>query len=587
MKGAEGLKRRVLSASGTEQAQLVLKHARVLNVFTEELESVDVAVTDGYITGIGEYQGEEEVDLFGKILCPGFIDGHIHLESSMVTPLEFEQAVLPHGTTTVVTDPHEIANVAGICGIDYMLKATEDLFLEVYFMMPSCVPATDLDESGACLQAEDLKTYYKDSRVLGLAEMMDSYGTVMGRQGILEKIYDAKKAGKEIDGHAPGLEGKALNAYIAAGVHSDHECSDAKEAMNKLKRGQWIMIREGTAAKNLNALMPLFESPFYHRCLLVTDDKHPGDLIRYGHMDYIIKKAIEWGADPIHAIKMGSFHAACYFGLKHLGAIAPGFQADLVVLSDLESIRVEQVYKAGKLVAEKGSVCADKIGLGNTADWLNENIKEKVFHSFHMDELKTENLQFLETGEKRRVFCLTPGQLLTTEKIVPWCENKGFAKGVDVDLDIIKMAVVERHRSTGHIGLGFLGGYGLKKGAVASSIAHDSHNLIIAGTSDEDMVLAGNTVRNNQGGLAVVADGRILGELALPIAGLMSPLTVNEVEKQLEELKKMARELGISEEIDPFMTLSFTSLPVIPKLRLNTFGLIDTKLQKAVNVMVP
>lgn len=596
---------RILTASGASKASLVLKHARVVNVFTERFEEADVAIEGGFIVGVGTYDGVEEVDLDGAVLCPGFMDGHIHLESSMISPGDFSRAVLPHGTTAVITDPHEIANVAGTAGIRYMMEATEDLDLDVFFMLPSCVPSTGLDESGAVLDAAALESFYKSERVLGLAELMNSYGTVKADPGILEKVGAALAYGKLVDGHAPFLGGAGLNAYVTAGVTSDHECSDIEEAKEKYARGQWIMVREGTAAKNLEALMPLFEAPYYQRSMLVTDDKHPGDLIRYGHIDYIIRSAVKMGADPIRAIKMGSFNTAAYFGIKNRGAVAPGYLADLVVLKDMESLEVVKVFKAGKMVAENG-VCLTEPAAEKTWD---ETIKDRVFHSFHLEEIKEEDLLIPELEEKKndhaaadgnagaktnarkmlRVIGLLPHQLITTEMLVPYLPPEKtdsgkvlIAPGVDLNRDIVKLAVFERHHHTGHVGLGFLGGYGLKKGAVASSIAHDSHNLIIAGTNDADMVLAGNCVRKNKGGLAVAVDGKLLGELSLPIGGLMTSATADEVEETLEYLKRELRRLGIPETVDPFMTLAFVSLPVIPKLRFNTYGVIDVDSQSVV-----
>ncbi|MFR5601756.1 MAG: adenine deaminase [Lachnospiraceae bacterium] len=565
-------------AAGRKKAQLVLKHASVVNVFTNTLEQQDIAIDHGYIVGLGEYQGVQEVDLAGRIVCPGFLDGHIHLESSMVAPGEFAKAVLPHGTTAVITDPHEIANVAGCQGIDFMLEATKNLGLDVYIMLPSCVPATELDEAGAVLEADDLKTYYQNGRILGLAEMMNSYGTVRADSGILEKIDDAQMAGGVVDGHAPLLSGKDLNAYVLAGVQSDHECSQYEEALEKIKRGQWIMVRQGTAAKNLEALLPLFQEPFYQRCMLATDDKHPGDLRRGGHMDFIIREAVKGGADPFHAIRMATLHTAEYFGLKDRGAVAPGYLADLVVLSDLASFQVEQVYKAGILTVEEGKLLPEiqkEFGNPWTKRW------PRVTNSFYMDPITEDDLSLTgEAGMSQRVIRLTPGELLTVEEIVPWSQQDGLAPGVDLEHDIVKMAVLERHGKSGNIGLGYLKGYGLKEGAVASSVAHDSHNLILVGTNDADMILAGNRVRELNGGLVVVKQGKILGELPLPIAGLMSLQTVERTDEVLERLKEFLYQMGVPREIDPFMTLSFASLPVIPAIRLNTYGVVDVGRQR-------
>lgn len=590
----EKKREQIHAASGVKKAELVLKHGAVVNVFTEEIEQGDIAIEQGMIVGIGDYSGEQEVELGGKVVCPGFIDGHIHLESSMITPREFERIVLPHGTTTVITDPHEIANVAGRDGIDYMLSVTRELELDVFFMLPSCVPASHLDESGAVLSKEELREYYQDDRVLGLAEMMDFYGTVEAKEEILGKISDAFCYHGRVDGHAPGLSNKELNAYVTAGVSSDHECTTAEEAREKIRRGQWVMVREGTAAHNLEALMPLFQEPYASRTMLVTDDKHPGDLLRLGHIDYILREAIKRGADPIKAVKMGSLRAAEYFGLRDRGAIAPGYLADLVVLSNVKQMQVDCVYKKGRLVAEHGECLkaerAEERTKGGTEEETaegteeNKRIKQRIFSSFRMPMLKAEDFSLPIRGKQQRVIGLIPYELLTKENVYVPIQTEGCAPGVDIERDIVKLAVVERHHDSGHIGLGFLGGYGLKKGAVASSIAHDSHNLIIAGVNDRDMVAAGNCVRENQGGLAIALDGKIIADLPLPIAGLMGIWTAEQIDSRLEEMKKLLREMGIWKEIDPFMTLAFVSLPVLPKLRLNTYGIVDADRQQIVPV---
>ena len=569
------LKSLIASAAGEVKADLVLKNAKILNVFTKELEEGDVAVKDGVIVGIGSYSGEEEIDLEGKIICPGLIDGHIHIESSMLSPSEFAKAVIPHGTTAVITDPHEIANVAGTDGISFMLESSKDLPMDIFFMLPSCVPATPLDESGAVLTATELSPFYKEDRVLGLAELMNSYGTVNGDEDIIAKINGAKANGKTIDGHAPALTGNGLNAYIAAGVKSDHECFAFEEAEEKLKRGQWIMIRQGTAAKNLNSLLPLFDDKYTDRCMLVTDDKHPGDLISQGHIDYIVREAVKAGKSPFNAVKMASFNAATYFGLKDRGAVAPGYIADLIVVSDLKDFNVEKVFKNGKLVAEGGELKA-KIDSAP----VDEVKYKRVCHSFNMPKVTADSFKITETGSKKRVIKVVTGEIITDEVIVD-----SSSPEAEPDKDISKIAVIERHKGTGHIGLGFVTGYGLKKGAIASSVAHDSHNLIVAGTNDEDMAIAANAVLENEGGLAVAVDGKLIGTLALPLGGLMCEQDAASVEEKLVALKEQARVLGVPEGIDPFMTLAFTALPVIPKLRIITKGVVDVNPQSYAPVL--
>ena len=579
MKTCKLLREQVAAATGSKKAELVLKNAQIVNVFTQSVETGDIAIEGGYIVGIGNYEGITEKDLGGAYVCPGFLDGHIHIESSMTSPGEFERAVVPHGTTAVITDPHEIANVAGTAGIRFMMQSAQKLELDVYFMLPSCVPATDLDESGAELLAKDLEPFYADEKVLGLAEMMNAFGVTHGDKGCFEKLVQARSLKKAIDGHAPALSGKELNAYVTAGIRSDHECSDFEEAKEKFARGQWIMIRQGTAAKNLKALMGMFEDPYYQRCLLVTDDKHPGDLIRIGHIDAIIREAVSMGADPIRAIRMGTLNAAAYFGLHDMGAVAPGYKADLAVFDDLRTLNVQQVYKGGKLVAENGKMLHQK---EKNTDWSTE-IKERVFHSFHRVPITVEELQLKETtGTHQRVIDMVAHELITKERIEEWKELPGVAPGVDISRDIVKLAAIERHKNTGHVGLGFLGKYGLKKGAVATSIGHDSHNLVIAGVTDEDMVLAGNRVIENGGGLAIALEGKVLADLPLPIGGLMADEPVEVVDEKLEHMKKLSVELGISEDIDAFMTLAFISLPVIPKLRLNTYGVVDVEKHQVV-----
>ena len=557
IKKEEHRKRRIASAIGEYKADLVIKNTRILNVFTGEFEEGDVAVKNGYFVGIGDYEGEQEVDGTGKTLVPGFIDGHLHLESSIVTPMQYGRAVMPHGTTSIVCDPHEIANVCGSDGIDYVLHATEDIPLDVYVMIPSCVPATPFDETGYTINSATVKEYLNKDRVLGLAEMMNYPGVVSRDAETIEKIKAAHETRKIVDGHGPGLSGRELNAYVTAGIFSDHECVSAKEAKEKLRRGQWIMIREGTAGRNLEALMELCNEPFYHRCLFVTDDKHPGELNREGHIDSIIRKAISLGAKPENAYIMASLNAASYFHLASLGAICPGYRADFVILNDFVSVDIQQVYKDGSLVFDKDHTEA--------LTWGKEyQPKAAILNTVNISDVTAED--FVTEGPKK-VIGLVEGEILTTDE--------GEADHVDVTKDILKLAVVERHHHTGHIGLCYVKGYGLKHGAVATSIAHDSHNLICVGENEADMAYAIMELKKMKGGMVVVEDGKVLAELALPIAGLMCDLDVEEAQNKMDQVKAAAYKLGVNPGIDPFMTMSFSSLPVIPTLRLTTLGVVD------------
>ena len=551
-------------AAGRKKADLVLKNATYVNVFSGQLDTEDIAVCNGLIVGLGQYEGQTEVDMRGKIVCPGFIDAHIHLESSLVSPSQFARAVLPHGTTTVITDPHEIANVMGTDGIDYMLAATEDLPVDVRFMIPSCVPATPMDESGANLDYRDIDSYFQHGRVQGLAEMMNYPGILAADNATVAKIVTSQAHHKKIDGHAPGLTGKDLNAYISAGVYSDHECADLEDALLKLRRGQFIMIREGTAAHNLEALIPLVKSEkYFDRCMFCSDDKHPSDLLEQGHIDDICRKAVALGADPIQTVQVACLHAARYFLLNNRGAIAPGYLADFAVVEDLKDFKVTCVYKKGQLVYDGKAVASFP------EPEIPPHLDSLAHNTFHLPTLKAED--FAENRQKA-VIGMIPGQIITQD----W----GYAQEVDLENDILKMAVIERHKNTGHIGIGYLKGYGLKAGAVATSVAHDSHNIICVGADDADMALAANTVAHNRGGIVVVKDGQVLAQLQLEIAGLMSNQPLTAVNDQLEDAKKAVHCLGVSKEIDPFMTLSFMSLPVIPQLRLTTRGVIDVATQQ-------
>lgn len=553
-------KQRIIAvAAGREKADLVLKNAKYLNVFSNEFLCGDIAVANGLIAGVGKYDGKTEIDVSGKLVLPGFIDAHIHLESSMVTPAEFAKAVVAHGTTTVITDPHEITNVMGIDGVEYMIQASQNLPIDVHFMMPSCVPATEIDESGAELDCKDIDLYLDNKKVLGLAEMMNYVGVINGDKNVLSKIVTSQAHHKKIDGHAPELSGNDLNAYIAAGVYSDHECSTFENALEKLRKGQFIMIREGTAAHNLKALMPLLTQQYYSRCMFATDDKHPSDLLYGGHIDYIVKQALKNGADPIVALKTATHHAARYFLLNNKGAIASGYLADIVVVDNLEDFNVETVFKRGKLVFD-GEV------KDFSAPTVDEKLAEKCFDTFHLDSVTPSSFK---VDGKLGLIGLVGGELLT--------RNLGAADKIDVENDILKIACIERHKGTNHIGVGYVKGYSLKSGAVATSVAHDSHNIITVGCNDDDIAVAVNAIKDSKGGIAVVENGKIKALLELPIAGLMSDEPLTTVNEKLENAKLSAYELGADKSIDPFMTLSFLSLPVIPSLRITTKGVFDAE----------
>lgn len=551
--------RLIAVAAGREKADLVLKNAKYLNVFSNEFLCGDIAVANGLIAGVGKYDGKTEIDVSGKLVLPGFIDAHIHLESSMVTPAEFAKAVVAHGTTTVITDPHEITNVMGIDGVEYMIQASQNLPIDVHFMMPSCVPATEIDESGAELDCKDIDLYLNNKKVLGLAEMMNYVGVINGDKNVLSKIVTSQAHHKKIDGHAPELSGNDLNAYIAAGVYSDHECSTFENALEKLRKGQFIMIREGTAAHNLKALMPLLTQQYYSRCMFATDDKHPSDLLYGGHIDYIVKQALKNGADPIVALKTATHHAARYFLLNNKGAIASGYLADIVVVDNLEDFNVETVFKRGKLVFD-GEV------KDFSAPTVDEKLAKKCFDTFHLDSVTPSSFK---VDGKLGLIGLVGGELLT--------RNLGTADKIDVENDILKIACIERHKGTNHIGVGYVKGYSLKSGAVATSVAHDSHNIITVGCNDDDIAVAVNAIKDSKGGIAVVENGKIKALLELPIAGLMSDEPLTTVNEKLENAKLSAYELGADKSIDPFMTLSFLSLPVIPSLRITTKGVFDAE----------
>ncbi len=560
----------------------LFKNGTVVNVFTDELIKTNVLIDDGLIVGVGDYRDEDadsSEDISDLYICPGFIDSHIHIESSMLTPFEFSRAVLIHGTTAVIADPHEIANVIGKTGLDYMLCASEGLPIDIFLALPSCVPATSFDEAGAELKAEDIAEFYSNERVVALGEVMNYVGVIEEDDDLIKKIKSALYNKKVVNGHAPLVSGKKLDKYISFGISDDHECSLFSEAKERIQKGQHVIIREGTAAKNLRGLIDLFDAPYSYRCLLSTDDRHPADMYNEGHIDHIIRSAVKLGKNAVCGIRMATIQAAEYYGLKNRGAIAPGFIADLVILDSLESMNVVDVYKSGKKVLDSRKLPEFEKPV------IPEDIMKTAKNSFHMENLCPQNFEIDRSDKvKCRVIELVKNQIITNEGFydIDFSQNNG----VNIKNDILKIAVIERHKNTGHIGLGFIKGLEMKTGAIASSVSHDSHNLIVIGTCSEDMAFAANRIKELGGGLVAVNNGEILAEMPLPIAGLMSEKTAKAASHENEAVRQGVKKLGIAKEIEPFMHMAFSALPVIPHLRLTSLGLVDVDNQKMVPLTV-
>ena len=556
------LEKLIAVARGEVLADLLLTNARIVNTFTAEIEKGNVAICQGRIAGIGDYrQAKQTIDLEGKYLAPGLINGHIHIESSMLHIAEYAKAVVPRGTSTIVTDLHEIANVAGLRGIRYLMDCARRLPLDCYFMAPSCVPATHLETAGAKLGARELQIALKWKNVIGLGELMNFPGVLMRDPEVLKKAKLSK--GKVIDGHAPGVSGKDLNAYLTAGVSSDHESTAIEEGREKLRRGMYLMIREGSSEKNLDELLPLVTDKTYKRCLFVTDDRTCADLLSEGDIDAVVRKAIAKGLDPIRALQMATINTAEHFKLRQVGAVAPGYIANLIVIDDLSKLSVDIVFHKGKLVAQKGKALF-------SASWRSD---PKITHSVNIKPFIIEALKILASKKSLPIIEIVPGQIITKSiKAEPKVKD-GFVVP-DTERDILKLVVVERHKATGNIGLGLVKGFGLKSGALGSSIAHDSHNIVVVGTNDQDIFAAVKEIERLQGGLVAVAGGKVRDSLALPIAGLLSGEPLEAVVAKLEKLQKIASDLGCVLP-SPFATLSFLALPVIPELRLTDKGLVD------------
>lgn len=573
MKKAQ-LKNRIDVANKRKKADLVIRHASIVNVFTKTLTTGDVAISDGVIVGIGDYEGNEEIDATGKFIAPGLIDAHVHIESSMVTPQQFSQVVLPHGVTTVITDPHEIANVSGTAGLEFMLKDAESAMLDIKMMLPSCVPATPFENAGARLSAEDLLPFVGHDSVLGLAEVMDFPAVLQGNDAMLDKLL----LSRQIDGHASGLANNDINVYGTAGILTDHECVTKEEMIARIERGLYVMLREGSVAKDLHALLEGVTEQNAQRCLFCTDDKHLDDLIEEGSVDYNVRTAIQYGIHPITAISMATLNAAQCFGLHQKGAIAPGYDADFVLLDNLEDFAIAEVYKGGQLAAKDGRY----VGAVQT-----DSDASAVRDTVRLADLSIEDLQIpMGTSTTAHVIGIQPKKLITEHLIeeVP-VVNGSFIS--NTTSDHLKIAVIERHRATGNIGLGIVKGLGLQNGAIATTVAHDSHNVIVVGTNDEDMLAAIEALQQLQGGLAVVQNGQVLTSLPLPIAGLMSDEPFIAVYDQLKTIDESLLQIGAPTHFNAFLTLSFLSLPVIPHLKLTDRGLFDVAKFRHISVAVP
>lgn len=572
------LKKRIAVASKQIPADIVIKNGRIIDVFNLEMMTGDIAIADGMFVGIGEFEGVNVIDAGNRYVCPAFIDGHVHIESSMVTPAQYAKVVLPHGVTTVVTDPHEMGNVSGVEGIKFMLNNSKNIPLDVFIMLPSCVPATPFENAGAILKAADLEALFNHKRVLGLAEVMDYPSLKNGQNSMLNKITMTSKYSHHIDGHLAGLDANAIDTFRAAGIKTDHECTTVFEALDRLRRGMYLLIREGSVAKDLKSLVKVVNVHNARRCLFCTDDKHLDDLIEEGSIDHIVRLAIEEGMDPLQAIQMASLNAAECYGFVRKGAIAPGYEADFLLLDNLQTIKISEVYKAGKLVAREGQYIGDSL--------IKKGPKQRLTKTVKVPKLTGESLQIgIGETDKANIIEIIPNQLRTNKRIeTVLCVGGSFCPSVEKDQ--LKIIVIERHNNTGNIGLGIVKGFGLKKGAIATTIAHDSHNIVATGTNDEDILVAVKTLKKMKGGLVITKNGETVASLSLPVAGLLSDQDFSSVNQGLQELKAGLSEIGFTGEFNPFLTLSFLTLPVIPALKITDRGLFDFENFKHISVTV-
>jgi len=560
------LKKLIDVASGRLPADLVIKHCKIVDVYSGTITEGDIAISDGIIAGVGCYEGLKEIDAQGRYAAPGFIDSHIHIESSYVTPEEMGRLVVPYGTTTIIADPHEIVNVCGLKGLQYMLDAASETALDIRFMIPSCVPATPFEHAGAVVDAAAMSKPITDERILGVGEFMDFPGVIHAQDGALDKLMLAKQVGKLVDGHSPGVFGKDLNAYAATLIHTDHECSSVQEMHDRIAVGMYVLLREGSACHELSHLMKGITQYNSRRCLLCSDDRQPKTILEKGHLDEHMRMLTKAGIDPIVAIQMASLNAAECFRLFDRGALAPGLRADIVLLDDLKNFKAESVFIAGRLVAQKGSYLPE----------VKRHSIDNVRGSFHVKDFSLQKLRLKLSSDDVTTIDILPGGVVTAKGKARVARDEQGCFKYDPSQDVVKVAVVERHQATGNVAVALLRGYGITQGALAISIAHDSHNIIVVGVTDEDMAVAVESLISQNGGMVLVKDQKVIASMPMPVGGIMSDQRGEWVDEKLSEIHEVAyRELHVKEDVEPIMTLCFMSLAVTPEVKLTDMGLFD------------